>query len=181
VLYAGRLTPHKGIRVLLDAWKVASANIPHLELVLVGDGPLRDDLMTEAFDRVRFLGWADLESVSARMLSARALVVPSQWYEIIGLVALEAFAAGLPVLASDIGGLGEAVGELGAEWLVPPDDRDAWAAALERLGDDATVDAIGERAREAFERSYTYESGLHRLLELYESVSPSTGRAAIQG
>ena len=79
------------------------------------------------------------------MLSARALVVPSQWYEVVGRVALEAFAAGLPVLASDIGGLGEVVREPGAECLVPADDRNAWATALTRLGDDASVDAMGSQ------------------------------------
>jgi glycosyltransferase involved in cell wall biosynthesis len=173
VLYAGKLASHKGIRLLLDGWREASASVPHLELVVVGDGPLHSELTNEAFDRVRFLGWADSESVQAMMLSARALVVPSRWYEVVGRVALEAFAAGLPVLASDIGGLGEVVGELGPECLVASDDRDAWAAALTQLGDDASVDAVGARARELFERRYTNEICLHRLLELYESVTPA--------
>jgi glycosyltransferase involved in cell wall biosynthesis len=173
VLYAGKLAPHKGIGLLLDAWREATASIPQLELVVVGDGPLRAELDSQDFDRVRFLGWADVESVKQTMLSARALVVPSQWYEVVGRVALEAFAAGLPVLASDIGGLGEVVGELGPECLVASDDRDAWTAALTGLGKGASVDAMGARAREVFERRYTNEICLHRLLELYESVTPA--------
>jgi glycosyltransferase involved in cell wall biosynthesis len=171
VLYAGKLAEHKGTRHLLDAWSEASASIPHLELVVVGDGPLRAELASKALDRVRFLGWSDREDVRRVMLAARALVVPSRWYEVVGRVALEAFAAGLPVLASEIGGLGEVVGELGPECLVAPDDRDAWAAALTSLGDDASVDAIGARARELFERRYTNEICLNRLLKLYESAT----------
>jgi glycosyltransferase involved in cell wall biosynthesis len=173
VLYAGKLTTHKGIGLLLDAWKKASAGIPQLELVVVGDGPLRTELASESLDRVRFLGWEDSDAVRRMMLSARALVVPSQWYEVVGRVALEAFAAGLPVLASDIGGLGEVVREIGPECLVAYDDRDAWGTALTRLGDDASVDAIGARARAVFERAYTHEICLDRLLDLYESVTPA--------
>jgi glycosyltransferase involved in cell wall biosynthesis len=172
LLYVGRLTPLKGIRVLLEAWQRASASIPDLELALLGDGPIDGDLAGERFDRVRFLGWADTERVMATMLSARALLVPSQWYEVFGRVAIEAFAAGLPVMASNIGGLGELVSELGAEWVVEPDDCDAWATALARLREDPTVDTFGCRARDLYERHYTPEIELFRLIQVYGSVVP---------
>jgi glycosyltransferase involved in cell wall biosynthesis len=168
----GRLTPLKGIRVLLEAWQRASASIPDLELALLGDGPMGADLAGERFDRVRFLPWVDSERVMATMQSARALVVPSQWYEVFGRVTIEAFAAGLPVMASNIGGLGELVSELGSEWVVAPDDCDAWARALARLREDTTVDRIGGRGRALYERHYTPELELSRLIEVYKSVIP---------
>jgi glycosyltransferase involved in cell wall biosynthesis len=171
LLYAGKLTPQKGAVTLLDAWQRASASAPRLELVLVGDGPLREELERKAVDRVRFLGWSDPEQVTAMMLAARALVFPSQWYEVFGLVAAEAFAAGLPVVASDIGGPAELVGELGPEWVVTPmDDLDAWTAALARLADDAIVDGAGSHGRELFERNYSPDVGLAALLRVYESI-----------
>jgi hypothetical protein len=61
--------------------------------------------------------------------------------------------------------------------LIPPSDPSAWGSALEQLTDDAAVDRAGVRAREQFERNYSFEAGLPRLVATYESVAADYERA----
>jgi len=170
LLYVGRLAREKGPDVLLDAWREAAPRVPRLELVLIGDGPMRTSLARTAPERVRLLGWVDPAEIHEHMLSARALVFPTQWSENFGRSIVEAMAAGLPVLASNIGTPAELVGELGSQWLVEPHDPQCWADALARLEDDEAIDDAGRRARKLFELKYTPEVGLRRLIETYEAV-----------
>jgi glycosyltransferase involved in cell wall biosynthesis len=172
VLYAGRLSPEKGLALLLDTWQEAAADIPDLELLIVGDGPQRAALERRAPRRVNFSGFVEPAELVPIMLAARALVFPTQWPENFGRSIVEAMAAGVPVLASDIGTPAEVVGELGPEWLLPPGDRQEWVAALTRLTDPARVDGAGRRARELFEQKYNIEIGLRQLLEVYQELVP---------
>jgi glycosyltransferase involved in cell wall biosynthesis len=174
-LYVGRLAEQKGIGILLEAWDQLATELPNLELAVAGDGPLRKQLEARASDRLRVLGWVDGEGVTGLMRTGRALVVPSQSYEAFGLVAAEAFAAGLPVLSTDLGGAAEVADSLGREWLVSGADRDSWARGLRRLADDLTVDSAGARAREIFERNDSFEVGLRSLLKVYESALVRAG------
>lgn len=175
LLCAGRLSPEKGVSMLLEAWCATAAEVPELELHVVGDGPLRGALERLGAPRVRFIDWVAPAQLTQMMLEARALLFPSIWYENFGRVIVEALAAGLPVLASDIATPAEVVGELGARWLVKPDDRAAWTGALCSLADSAAVDDAGLRARELFEAKYGFATGLERLLEAYAGVLPSAG------
>jgi glycosyltransferase involved in cell wall biosynthesis len=102
------------------------------------------------------------------MLSARALVLPSVWYEGQPMVALEALAAGLPVLGSDIGGMPELLGPLGRDWLVAPGKAGAWTASLQALGDRERIEAASTRARWLYERSFTAASAARALEDIYE-------------
>lgn len=172
ILYAGRLSPEKGIGLLLDAWDQAGSETAGMELAVVGAGPLREELESRASPRVRCLGWVESAELRERMLDARALVFPSQWPENFGRVIVEALAAGTPVLASDIATPAEIVRELGARWVVKPGDTSAWSSALTALTDDVSVDEAGEQARRLFEAKYSFRVGLRRLLEVYESVLP---------
>jgi glycosyltransferase involved in cell wall biosynthesis len=167
VLFVGRLTNAKGVRTLFDAWERLGAT--GLRLRVVGSGPLEGELAARALPGVEMLGWMAAEQVREEMLSSRVLVFPSEWYEGMPMTLLEAFAAGLPVLGSDIGSVAEIVGGLGSDWLVSPGSADGWAAALEGLTDDR-IDMAGRRAREIFETSHTETAGLARLESLYASV-----------
>ncbi|MGI8412551.1 MAG: glycosyltransferase family 4 protein [Solirubrobacteraceae bacterium] len=180
LLYVGRLAREKGPDVLLEAWRHAAPAVPDLELVMIGDGPMRAELESRAPERVRLLGWVEPDQLHLHMLNARALIFPTQCSENFGRSIVEAMAAGMPVLASDIATPADLVGELGQHWLVAPHDPPAWAAALAALDDDATIDAGGRRGRGLFERKYTFEIGLRRLMDVYETIrdvtSTSTGR-----
>jgi glycosyltransferase involved in cell wall biosynthesis len=154
-LYAGRLTAEKGVA---DA--IAGCRAAGVPLVVAGDGPDATALRAGA-PEVRFVGRvADRELAELRAGAAVALV-PSRYAEILPLAALEAMAAGLPVVASRAGGLAEVVPERG---LHPPRDVDAMAARIRALWGDAEA---GEAAL-AVARSRTAPDVVAaRLREVY--------------
>jgi glycosyltransferase involved in cell wall biosynthesis len=135
VLYAGRLSHEKGVADAVVACRAAG-----LPLVVAGEGPAEAALRALAAGAdVRFTGRVGPDELAALRRDAAVAVVPSRYAEILPLAALEAMAAGVPVVASRSGGLAELVPE---EGLVPPGDADALAARAQRLWGDA---AAGER------------------------------------
>ncbi len=164
VLYVGRLTEEKGIETLVRAW--SAAQLDGLELAVVGDGPLRPALERHSPPGVRIVGPKDPAEVARLMRGARALAFPSRWYETFGLVAVEAMAAGLPVLASDLGSGRELLGH-DPTWLVPAGDVDAWAGALRSLEDRDALDRAGSAGRQRWERDFSPTAGLRALEGAY--------------
>src|SRR6185436_12523959 len=144
-LCVGRVSDEKGVDVLLEAW--ARARPRALELVVVGDGPRREDLERRAIEGVRFTGWLPHDEVRALMLGSRALVFPSVCFEVFPMTLVEAMAAGLPVIASAHGGSAEIVGQIGPEWLAEPGRVESWVERLASLADDDALDAAGACAR----------------------------------
>jgi glycosyltransferase involved in cell wall biosynthesis len=126
VLVAARLVPLKGVDVAIDAM----AHLPTARLVIAGDGPLRRVLATRAPANVTFVGEVDAAARDRLLASASVVVVPSRVLangrsEGTPTIALEALAAGVPVVASAVGGLGDLPAQ-----LVPPDDPVALATAI---------------------------------------------------
>jgi len=173
VLFVGRLSSEKGMSVLLDAWE--RAQLASLQLVVVGEGPQRQALESRRGRGVEFLGWRERDVVRRLMLTARALVFPSIWYESFALTVVEALAAGLPVLAAGLGAAGEIVRTVGPDWLVSSADADGWAAALRQLEGSETIDLAGRRARRLYENTYTLRHSLTQLLDIYAQVAGGSG------
>jgi glycosyltransferase involved in cell wall biosynthesis len=173
VLFVGRLSIEKGVPVLLEAWSMLEKR--GMELVIVGDGPLMEGLDTEAVRDVRFLGPQPPGEVRRLMLSSRALVFPSIWYEGQPMVLLEALAAGLPLAASDIGGIAGTIGNTNAAQLATPSDSQSWANALAGLSDDSWVDSAGAASRKVFEERYTPAVGAAELETSYAQAIASFG------
>jgi glycosyltransferase involved in cell wall biosynthesis len=155
-LYAGRLVEEKGVETAIEA--AALAEVP---LHIAGTGPNAERLEGLARDRgapARFLGRIDPPEMRAALARAAFVVVPSRWDEPCPYSVIEAMAAGVPVLASDHGGLPELVGR---EHVLPARAAPAWAAAMRTLWEDAAqrrargVEALA-RARRLFgaERFY---------------------------
>ena len=167
VLYVGRISPEKGVSVLVEAWRHIAARTT-LELAIIGDGPSRAQLERQLLPEIRFHGRLPEAIVRQQMLSARTLVLPSIWYEGQPMVTLEALAAGLPVLASSTGGLSELLGPVGPEWLVPPGAVEAWAESLKRLEDPEQVQKGSRLARAHYEASFTEASAAEALEDAYE-------------
>lgn len=165
VLFAGRLIDGKGIRTALEAWERAEP--AGLRLLVAGDGPLGDELRARAWRSVEFLGWVDVERVRSMMLEARALLFPSEYYENMPMVLVEALAGGVPIIASDRGSMPAMVAPLGDGWLAPPGDVTAWATAIAALGDADRVDAAGAVARSLYDTVYSEPVALDNLMKAY--------------
>lgn len=151
VLFVGRLTPKKGVEHLVDAAGILASRGAPLDLVVVGDGPLRGELEMRARRhpgaRVLFTGSLPREELDALYKACAAVVVPSvvdPFGETEGtpVVALEALAAGRPVVASAVAGLPDVVSDGANGFLVPPGDPAALADRLGRIAGDGA-----ERAR----------------------------------
>lgn len=177
-LFTGRLTIEKGVRTLLAAWGRLNGTIP---LKIAGDGPLAD-LVAETAERVpgiEWLGRRPKEEVVRLMQDARLLVVPSIWYEGFPMVIAEAFATGLPVVASDLGGLGEIVrGSVGG-LVFAADDPVELASRMEwAWSNPAEVLALGVAARRDYEERYTLERSYRMHLDIYERARATWARSA---
>lgn len=147
-LYLGRLSAEKGVATLLDALKLAGD--PPFDIV--GGGPQAASLRAQAallgLRNTRLVGPVAPEHVPRVIAEARYAVVPSTWDENAPLAALEAMAAGRPVIASDAGGLPELV-DAGRGRLVPAGDAAALAEAVGAYAEDAAAAAAdGDRARD---------------------------------
>jgi glycosyltransferase involved in cell wall biosynthesis len=179
-LCLSRLYPEKGVDVLLDAWRRAFPEGGE-RLRIVGSGELEDDLhrRAEGLQGVEFTGQLPREEGLRLLSEARALIVPSRWYEVFPRIVAEAYALGIPVVASRIGSLAEIVhdGETGV--LFEADDSDGLAQALRRLaGDPAEARRLGGEARAEYERSLTPRATVERLLAIYRPAGAGRPAAA---
>ncbi len=174
VLFVGRLVPYKGVAVALDAL----AQAPQVELDIVGEGPLEGELRERAARlgvaaRVRFLGEMDSPGIAQLLGRARALVLPSiDRSEAFGLVQLEAMAAGVAVVCTDLPTGVREVGLPGQTCLrVPPGDSGALASALADLWSaDGLATRLGEAGRARFRENFTREVMVARMVAWYEGL-----------
>jgi glycosyltransferase involved in cell wall biosynthesis len=160
-LAAGRLTPEKGFEDAIRG--CTAAGVP---LVVAGDGPQLDELRALGGD-VRFAGQVSGSELARLRREAAVAIVPSRYAEILPLAALEAMAAGLPVVASSAGGLAEAVP---GEGLYPPGDVAALAERVRALFGDAEA---GERALALARERFSPPVVASRLRALYDGRTPA--------
>ena len=171
-LFLGRLTPEKGLATLLEAWGDPHAVLE--PLTIAGSGPEEASLRAAAPPGVRFLGDVPGEHVPALIGASRAVLIPSVWEEAaVPRVALEAYACGVPVIASDRGALPEGVVDGETGFLVPAEDHLAWRSAIERVGDDSTSERLGDGALQLWRERYAPSPGLARLEALYDEATRS--------
>lgn len=179
LLYLGRLTEEKGVRLLMAAWdRIAAAGGLGVPLVIAGAGPLADTVAQWAAARhdVRFVGRLDTEASRAIVARAVAVVVPSQWLETFGLVVVEAMAAGVPAVVAGHSSLAELVFDGVTGLTHTPGDAESLAAALGRIV--RAPRSLGHAARERYEREFTRTVGLTNLLANYRQVIEEERRGA---
>jgi glycosyltransferase involved in cell wall biosynthesis len=173
VLFAGRLSPEKGVRTLLAAARLR----PEIPTVFAGDGPLVPQVKL-AGNGVQYAGLLSPAAIKKAFRDAAFTVAPSEWNENCPLSVLESFAAGRAVIATGIGGLPELVEHGKTGLLVEPHDPDGLASAVGALWNDPKGTAeIGRRARVEAENRFGLERQIADLIELYsELVSVSKVR-----
>jgi glycosyltransferase involved in cell wall biosynthesis len=165
------LEPVKGIDVFLRAAARVAASRPELAFGVFGSGPEERPLRELAgalrlSERVRFAGHAR----PAEALSQLRVLVSSSWMETFGLSLAEAMAAGVPVVATRVGGVPELANEATAQ-LVPPGDPDALSAAILRLVDDPELAGRqAEAARRRVAERFSADAASRATLELYERL-----------
>jgi glycosyltransferase involved in cell wall biosynthesis len=170
-LFIGRLSEEKGPETLLRAWSRLSVRPP---LRIIGDGPLRSRLEAGTNGRARdicFEGQLGRPQVLAALKSGRFLVFPSWLYESFPMVIVEAFACGIPVIASRLGAAQEIVedGRTGLHFT-PGDPDDLAAKVAWAWTHPEETAAMGRAARAEYEAKYTSGRNYQMLMEIYEHV-----------
>lgn len=167
-LFVGRLSPEKGIETILKAWSLLPDDIP---LHIAGGGPLGEQVRAAAASnpKVKWLGELSRERVLAEMRAAKFLVCPSTWYESFGLIIVEAFSTGLPVIASDIGALSELIAHKETGLLFRTGDALDMIAKIQwALNHPDQLLAMRGNARREYESHYTAQANYRILMNIYE-------------
>ncbi|MFF0476958.1 glycosyltransferase [Streptomyces sp. NPDC004284] len=174
VLFLGRLTEAKGVRLLMAAWdELAADGGAGVPLVLAGAGPLEPEVTAWAAGRddVRYAGLLDPEECRRAVARSVAVVAPSMTLETFGLVVAEAMAAGVPAVAAGHGGYVELVEEGVTGLLHEPGDAASLASRLRRITTDPAGNReMGTAARRRYEQGFGPAVGLKRLEEGYRSA-----------
>lgn len=181
VVSVARLAPEKNLGVLLEAVTRLTGPFPELRILLVGGGPWRPTLerqvrLLRITDRVHFMGARPDEDIPDLLGASDLFCLPSQT-EGLGIAAIEAMAAGLPVVASRVGGLPEVVKEGVTGLLVPPGDAPALSHALAAvLGDPALGAGMGEAGRARAHQDFDRRAMIAATFAVYEAVTASHSR-----
>jgi glycosyltransferase involved in cell wall biosynthesis len=164
-VYFGRLSREKGIATLIRAAREARVGLD-----VIGTGPMERELRElAAGEDVRFLGYLTGAKLNAAVSSARAVVVPSEWYENAPLSVLEGAALGKPLIVARIGGLPELVVDGESGFSFEAGSVAGLAACLRRVADlpDAAVAAAGTAARRRIEDEFSPQRYLERIRAVY--------------
>jgi glycosyltransferase involved in cell wall biosynthesis len=181
LVFAGRLSPEKGVDVLIES--LALTRRPAV-LDVAGDGPSRGRLeelaSARAPGRVRFHGRLDKGALQQLVRSSVASVVPSRWHENQPMTVLESFGAGVPVVATGLGGLPELVRDGVDGWLVPAEDPAALAGAIDTvLSAPGRALSMGAAARQRVLRDFSVERHLEAVAAVYADAARRHHRAGV--
>lgn len=164
--FLGQLNPNKGVEVLLAAAR--RVPVPGVRVVIAGRGRLSERVATADVPGVESWGWVDGDGREAFFAAIDCLVVPSVWQEPAGLVVREAAARGIPVIASDIGGLPEYVPSSCRPLLFPAGDVGALTERMRRFADDPAAFRVDP------DEVPDWSHHLDAMLDIYRSASCRT-------
>ena len=182
-LFVGRLAPEKGIDVLIAALQMVSQSSyspptrAGVRIRIAGDGPLKEPVQRQFGSD--YLGYRDSGEVADLMGRALYLVAPSTCYETFGMVAIEAFASGTPVIASRHGGLGDLIRDGETGLLFEPGNATALAERLRWANDHPDeMKRMGRLARADYERRYTPAQNHAMLMNIYRDAIAAAGETS---
>ena len=168
LLYFGRLSPEKGLLLLLKAMK----NLPDIKLKIAGRGQQEDELKNfvkeKRMKNVEFSGFLEGAALKKVISRSLAVILPSLWPEVFGMSILEAFACGKPVIASDIGCIPELVDDNYTGYLFKPGDLDDLLEKIKKLsGDKGSVIRLGGNARKMAVDKFNPVDHYRKVMKLY--------------
>jgi glycosyltransferase involved in cell wall biosynthesis len=169
LLFLGRIEPHKGIVWLVDA----ARRVPGAQIIMAGrlDVPLESMITDTMPTNVKYVGFKKGRELLELRKNARAVIVPSQWYENQPFTILEAFAMGKPVITTSIGGMRELVGDNERGLGVSLGDRESLASAMQLMYENASfAKELGKNAYEYCQRNHTAFHHYTLLAEIYDQV-----------
>lgn len=172
-LFIGRLTQEKGVQVLLDAFAGTD-----YQLRIAGDGPLCSLVMevTQTSPNITYLGNLNRSAINQQLAECAALLFPSIWYEGLPMTLIEAFAAGTPVIASDLGAMRSLVHEGENGWRFTANDAVALRQKVAEWlhTDDSYKVRISRQARDEYQQHYTAARNKKLLLTCYLATKGAT-------
>lgn len=167
-LFVGRLSPEKGILLLLEAAKSGA-----FQLKIIGAGPLAEEVQAaaQAYPNIEYLGFQDHSVILQAMRQSRALVLPSLCYEGFPVTLLEALATGTPIICAQTGGLPEIIPHEQYGLLFESGSSEDLLRQIRRLLDDnALHERLGQQGREHYLNHYTPEHNYQALMRIYQHV-----------
>ncbi len=179
-VFVGRLSPEKGVETMLAAWRLLGDTIP---LKIIGDGPLSDTAAAAAavLPDVEYLGRIDNEQVLNLMQNAQFLVFPSLWFENFPMTIVEAFATGLPVLASNLGNTANLIqsGQTGLHFE-PGDAEDLASQAAWLVENPEALRQMRFAARTTYEQQFTPSQNYRILSTIYDDTLANSKHGRVE-
>ena len=179
-LYISRMESYKGIHVLLDAWQKyessVSDNVACKELYLCGSGPEEDKvkefISSHRLQHIHFLGQLAHDKILDLIKDSLAVCIPSLCYEGFPVTIAESYAAGTPVIGSDLGNVGNLISHNETGFKFPAGNADALADIFIHwnMNYAKSANTISENVRTVYEQQYTEEINQQQLLDIYEKV-----------
>jgi len=172
VVFVGRLIRHKNIQTIIRAFEIVIRSMPESRLIIVGDGPQKNELIKEAEvikDNIKFTGIIP-HSEKLRLLNDCSLVAFPSLIEGFGITVLEAFACSKPIIVSDVRPLSDIVVDNSTGYVVPPFDAEKWAERMsELLSNDIKREQMGQNAYREFLSNYQLNKIAEDMENLYDS------------
>jgi glycosyltransferase involved in cell wall biosynthesis len=168
-IFAGRLSREKGAAILVEAWR----RISDLPLLIAGDGPQAPELerliASSDAGNVQMLGYRPRSELLHLLKGASLLIFPSQWQETFGLAVIEAFACGVPVIATRLGALPELIDHFRTGLLCDAGSVQALAETIQwAINHPPEMETIRRAARKEYEQRYTAAANYPLLRRIYE-------------
>jgi glycosyltransferase involved in cell wall biosynthesis len=176
-VYFGRVSREKGLRTLVRA--AADARCP---LVIAGSGPQLGELRALTADlnaKVEFPGFLSGDDLHSVVRNARAVVLPSEWYENAPMSVLEGYALGKPLIGARIGGIPELIRENETGVCFTSGDQASLTATLRDMAarSDGEIEGMGRRAREWVENAFSPAAYRDRIVDVYRELGVGEGRS----
>jgi glycosyltransferase involved in cell wall biosynthesis len=165
MVFVGRLVHEKGILTLLQTWRRLSG----IPLKIIGEGPLSQEIRRADIPGIQVLGQIERQKCIAILRHARCLILPSEWYEVLPLAIVEAFACGVPVITSNLGTMAEVV-KHGMTGLLfrPGNAQDLASQVLWANEHPREMNIMGDHARREYEDKYSAAQSYGALINIYQ-------------